>query len=82
MFKRIDESPGLARFIERLSTTMAKQRGLPVVIGLVLVIIGFVVRLVDVFVGSQILELVWVITLHVGIITALIGLLLVEPLGK
>jgi hypothetical protein len=82
MFKRIDRSPGLARMIERLSGSLAKQRGLPTVIGILLIIISFVVRLFDVYVDNQALELIWVITHHLGIIIALVGLLLVEPLGK
>jgi hypothetical protein len=82
MFKRIDRSPRLARTIERLSGSLAKQRGLPTMIGVLLIIISFVIRLFDVYVDSQTLELVWVITHHLGIIIALIGLLLVEPLGK
>lgn len=82
MFKRLDRSPSIARLLERLSATLARQRGLPVVIGVLLVIISFIVRLVDVYVGSQALELIWVITHHLGIIIALIGLLLVEPLGR
>ena len=82
MFKRLDRSPSIARLLERLSATLARQRGLPVVIGVLLVIVSFIVRLVDVYVGSQLLELIWVITHHLGIIIALIGLLLVEPLGR
>lgn len=82
MFKRIDRSASLARLIERISGAMARQRGLPVVIGVLLVIISFVVRLVDMAVDAPVLELAWVITHHVGILAALIGLLLVEPLGK
>ena len=82
MFKRLDRSPAIARLLERLSATLARQRGLPVVIGVLLVIVSFIVRLVGVYVDSQALELIWVITHHLGIIIALIGLLLVEPLGR
>ena len=82
MFKRLDRSPSIARLLERLSAALARQRGLPVVIGVLLVIVSFAVRLVDVYVESQLLELLWVITHHLGIIIALIGLLLVEPLGR
>lgn len=82
MFKRIDRSPGLAKFIVSLSEFMAKRRGLPVVIGIAIVIISFVLQLVDVFVDSQLLSLLGVITLFVGVLTALIGLLLADPLGK
>jgi hypothetical protein len=82
MFKRIDRSPRLAKFIEFLSTFMAKRRGLPVVIGVVLVVISLFIQAMNVYAQVQLLELVGVITLHTGILAALLGLLLAEPLGK
>ena len=82
MFKRIDESSWLANRIARFSEFMARRRGLPVVIGIGLVIISFVLQLVDVYATSQVLHLVGVITLNIGILIALIGLLLADPLGK
>ncbi len=82
MFKRIDRSPALARFLERLSAALARQRGLPVIIGVLLIAISFVVQLVNVYAPSQTLDLVWTITHHLGLIIALIGLLLVQPLGN
>lgn len=82
MFKRIDESNWLAKRIANLSEFMAKRRGLPVVIGIGLVIVSFVLQLIDVYASSQLLHLISVVTLNVGILTALIGLLLAEPLGK
>jgi len=72
----------LARFIERLSATMARQRGLPVVVGVLLVIISFVISLVNLAANSPALDLLWSITHHTGIILALVGFLLVEPLGR
>ena len=42
MFKRIDRSPTLARLLERLSATLARQRGLPIVLGVILVVLLFV----------------------------------------
>jgi hypothetical protein len=65
-----------------MSTLLAKQRGLPVVIGIALVIVSFVVQVIDVYVQSQLLNLIGVVSLHVGLLAALIGLLLAEPLGK
>ena len=82
MFKRIDRSPTLARWLEQLSATLAKQRGLTIVIGVVLVAISFVVQLINVYNPSQTLDLIWTITHHVGLLLALIGLLIVEPLGQ
>ena len=82
MFKRIDESSWLANRIASFSEFMAKRRGLPVEIGIGLVIISFVVQVVDVYATSQTLHLIGVITLNIGILIALIGLLLSDPLGK
>lgn len=82
MFKRIDESSWLANRIASFSEFMAKRRGLPVVIGIGLVIISFVLQLIDVYATSKALHLMGVITLNVGILMALIGLLLADPLGK
>lgn len=81
MFKRIDSSPGLSRFLALVTERMAKQRGLPVVIGIFLVIVSFVVQSVNVYAQSQVLELIGVIVHHVGLLTALIGLLVSEVLG-
>lgn len=82
MFRGIDRSTGLARLIERLSAGLARRRGLPIVIGVLLIFISFIVQLVDFSVGSRTLALIWTITHHLGLLMALIGILLVEPLGK
>ena len=82
MFKRIDRSPTLSRMIERLSSLLARQRGLPVVLGIALVIIGFVIQVVNVALNSPLLEIGGLIFNSGGVLVALIGLLLAEPLGK
>lgn len=82
MLKPIDRSPRLARLLERLSATLARQRGLPIVIGVILVAISFIIQLINVASPSQALDLAWTITHHVGLLSALIGLLMVEPLGQ
>jgi hypothetical protein len=53
-----------------------------VVIGIALVIVSFIIQLIEVYTESRLLEVIGVITLNVGILTALIGLLMAEPLGK
>jgi hypothetical protein len=82
MFKRIDQSSLLARFIAFISEFLAKRRGLPVILGITLVILSLVVQLIDVYAESKLLHLVGILSQHLGIIIALIGLLLAEPLGK
>lgn len=82
MFKRIDRSPTLARLLERLTAALARRRGLPIVLGVILVAISFVVQLINVYNPSQTLDLLWTLTHHLGLLLALIGLLIVEPLGQ
>ena len=82
MWKLIDESSFLSRFLERLSTSLSKQRGLPVIFGILLVIISFIVQAVNVYADSRTLELIGVIVQHLGLLSALIGLLLAEALGE
>ena len=81
MLKLIDRSPLIARLLELTATAMIRQRGLPVLIGIVFVIISFVVQTVNVFAGNMVLELIGVVVLHLGILFALIGLLMAEALG-
>ncbi len=82
MFRRIDRSALLARWIERLSTFLARRRGLPVVVGILLVIVSFGLQVLDIYAASQGLRLLAVVLQNIGILLALIGLLLAEPLGK
>jgi hypothetical protein len=82
MLKWIRESQTLSRFIANLSEFMSRRRGLPAVIGIGIVIVSFVLQIIDVYSDSQTLHLLAVLTLNVGLLTALIGLLLSDPLGK
>ncbi len=82
MFKFIDRSPALARLLENFSAALARQRGLPIVIGVLLVAVSFIIQLINVYNPSQALDLAWTITHHLGLLSALIGLLMVEPLGQ
>jgi hypothetical protein len=82
MLRWIDRSAALAHLIERLSAFLARRRGLPVIVGALLIAVSFIVQLVNVYAPSQTLDLLWTITHHLGLLVALIGLLLVEPLGQ
>ena len=82
MLRRLDESPFLNRLVQNVSTRMAKQRGLPVVIGIVMILISMLVALLNVPLESKLLDAIYYILHDGGIIVALIGLLMVEPLGK
>ncbi|MCU0481165.1 MAG: hypothetical protein MUE54_08130 [Anaerolineae bacterium] len=82
MLKRLDRSPLLLRLLTFLSNFLAKQRGLPAVIGVVLIIISLIVQTINVSAASVLLEYIGILTHHVGILIALIGILLSNPLGK
>jgi hypothetical protein len=82
MFKRIDESPWLARRIAALSEYLAKRRGLPVVFGIVIILISFVLQIINVLAPSKALALTGIVSLYLGILVALVGFLVSEALGK
>jgi hypothetical protein len=82
MFKRINSSRFLLKLVERTSNLLAKQRGLPIVLGIVLVIIGFIFQLLNFSMENQTIELLGIITHNTGVLIALIGLVLSTPLGK
>lgn len=82
MFRRIDQSPVLARFLEAISARLARQRGLPVVIGVALITLSFAIQLFNLAAPMPLLDLLWTLTHHSGLLIALIGLLLIEPLGR
>lgn len=82
MFKWFDRSPIIARLLERTSGSLARQRGLPIVIGVVLIAISFVIQLINFGFQSQLLDILWSVTHHLGLLIAFIGILMVEPLGR
>jgi len=82
MFKRLDRSPAIARFFERFTSTIARQKGLPVLLGVGLVFISLILQSINVYVESKPIELIGVIILHAGIIIALLGILLADALGR
>ncbi len=82
MFRNIDRSKRLSRLLDEVSNTTAQKRGLPIVIGVVFILISFVLQSIGVYADARLIDLLGVISLHVGVLTALIGILLVAPLGK
>jgi len=82
MLKKIDSSQFLVRFLERLSTLLARRRGLPAVVGILLITSGFAIELINVGVDMKLLEVIHITLRNIGVLVALIGLLLAEPLGE
>lgn len=81
MFRRIDQSEFLMKVLQSISDFLARRRGVPILVGIVLIAIGFVLQLVNVGADSQLIEVLHIIFHNVGLIAALIGILLIEPLG-
>jgi hypothetical protein len=81
MFKRIDRSAVLSKLLDRVSDTISRQRGLPIIIGVVMIFVSLLIQSLNVFISSPALELLGIWTLHLGVLTALIGILVVTPLG-
>lgn len=82
MFRWIDRSRFLGRLLDRFSDLMARQRGVPVIVGILFVSIGILLQLANVFVASSVLEFFGILAYGLGTLIALIGLILVTPLGK
>lgn len=82
MFQRIDQSRFLSQLLDRISNLAARQRGLPVVVGIALLFFGFILQLITFFVPIPLLAFIAILCNGIGILTALIGLLLATPLGK
>jgi hypothetical protein len=80
--KQIDRSPTLIKLLETISSLLAKQRGLPIVVGIVLIVIGAILEFINVAFQSAAIEMVEIILRNFGLVTALIGILLLEPLGR
>ncbi len=81
MFRRIDGSQRISSLIERLSAWLARRRGLPIVLGILLVIISFILQLINGASPSPGIDTAATLTLYLGLLLALIGIALVEPLG-
>jgi len=79
--KRLDRSSILIKLISNVSSWLSKQRGLPIVIGIIFIAGGGVLELVNVAFDSQLVAIVEIIFRNFGILTALIGIALLEPLG-
>lgn len=82
MFKAIDRSLALSRLIAIVSESIAKRRGLPIVLGILITIVGFICQLLDYANPSPALSLIGFVSQSMGTLIALIGLLVSDALGK
>jgi hypothetical protein len=82
MRDRFDRSERISGFIKTLSNNLAKQQGLIPVIGITLAIVGIIFLLINVFVDLKLLAFVGILLQGGGLVAALIGFLIMEPLGQ
>jgi hypothetical protein len=87
---RVDASPQLSNFINQVSSSMATQRGLLLMLGTVLLVVSLVthglVIILMVSTASFTRNLYWlclpVTLLHLGILVGFTGTMLATPLGQ
>lgn len=82
LLRKIDQSLFLNKLLSKTSNLMARKRGLPVVIGLVLLVVAFALDIINLSQDSHVIEIITVITHNLGVLIAIIGLMLATPLGK
>lgn len=82
MMNKIDQSKRFARMLDVTSAGLARRRGLPIVIGIVLVTIALLLQLIAYAANSRPLDIAAAIVHSVGVLFALIGLAMATPLGK
>ena len=82
MMNKIDQSKRLARMLDVTSAGLARRRGLPIVIGIILVTVALILQLIGFAANSRALEIASAIVHSVGVLFALIGLAVATPLGK
>jgi hypothetical protein len=86
----IDRNRTLAGLLAWISTTLSVQRGLPMLVGTVLVALSCIVTgvVIPVIISSENLSSIWyllcapALILHLGIFIAFIGFMMSAPLGK
>ncbi len=79
---RLNRSRRLGRLISFFSNHLANNRGLPIIVGALCVLVSLVVQIVGVLASLVGVTIAGIIILHLGLLSALIGILLLEPLGK
>ena len=82
MFNKLDKSPFLLRLLQQFSTALARQRGLPVIIGIAIFVVSIPVQIIALVIDSQALQIIGIIVNGIGVLIALIGILLAEPWGR
>ena len=77
-----DRSPRIKSLIKWLSSTLAAQRGLPVMGALFLTVFSLVVHIAWIATRNDVIGVCGFLVLHLAILIGFLGVLLAEPLGR
>jgi hypothetical protein len=78
----LDTSPRLKELIKWLSSTLAMQRGLPVLFALLMTIISLIFHIIAAFTSNIGILICGATILHIAILVGFFGVLLIDPLGR
>lgn len=78
----LNSSRTLGRLISFFSGALARNRGVPILAGVVLVVISLVVHVLAAITDDVGWRIIAFLVLHAAIFTGLLGVLLAEPLGR
>ncbi len=79
---KLNRSRRLERLISFTSGRLANYRGAPILAGIVLIFFSLLIHLLAILSDGKGLYILGSLLLHIGLLSALIGILLAEPLGK
>lgn len=79
---RLNRSRRLGRLLAFVSGYLANYRGMPLLLGIVFVLVSLVLQVLGLVTDLRSAAIIGTISLHLGLIMALVGILLAEPLGK
>jgi len=86
----LDKSPRVGKLLAGLSTFLANQRGLPMLVGTVLTVVSAIVSLIVmvIIVSSPAVNAIWLLLclpiglLHLAVFIGFLGFMLATPLGQ
>ena len=78
----LNRSTTLGSLIGFFSTRLAHYRGVPILLGVVLIVVSFFVHLIAALTNSTGWYIVAFTVLHAALFIGLLGVLLAEPLGR
>jgi len=79
---RLNRSRILGSLIEFFATRLARYRGIPILLGVVLTVVSFIIHIIAVLTGYTGWYVAAFTVLHLAIFSGLLGILLAEPLGR